>query len=205
MALLVGLTGGIASGKSLTCRFFREMGAHIVDADQLSRDVVRPFSPAWKEVVEAFGQEILAPDSELDRPRLAEIIFADEKKRRLLESILHPPIADETALRVAELEKGYPDGIIIVDAALMIEVEQHENFEKLIVVFVDEETQARRLMERDLIGKADAYRRIEAQMPLTRKIEFADYIIDNNGSPEHTRQEVERVYGELEKLVSPSP
>lgn len=205
MALLVGLTGGIASGKSLACRFFLEMGAHIVDADQLSRDVVRPFSPAWKEVVEAFGQEILAEDSEIDRPRLAEIIFTDEKQRRRLEAILHPRIADETALRVAELERKYPDGIIIVDAALMIEVEQHENFEKLIVVFVDEETQARRLMERDLIGRADAYRRIEAQMPLTQKIEFADFVIDNNGTPEHMKGEVERVYGELRKLVSPSP
>jgi dephospho-CoA kinase len=204
MALLVGLTGGIASGKSLACRIFRELGAHIVDADQLSRDVVRPFSPAWKEVVEAFGEEILSRDSEIDRPRLAEIIFADEERRRRLETILHPRIADETARRVEELKKKYPDGIIIVDAALMIEVEMHENFEKLVVVFVDEETQARRLMERDLLGKADAYRRINAQMPLTRKIEFADYVIDNNGSPEHTKKEVARVYGELSKLVSSS-
>jgi dephospho-CoA kinase len=202
MALLVGLTGGIASGKSLVCRIFRELGAHIVDADQLSREVVRPFSPAWKGIVETFGTDILGEDNEIDRTALAEIIFSDEKKRRLLEAIVHPRIADETASRVAELEKKHPRGIIIVDAALMIEVEQHENFERLIVVFVDEETQARRLMERDLLGKADAYRRIEAQMPLTQKIEFADYVIDNNGSPEHTRKEVERVYGELKKLVS---
>ena len=205
MALLAGLTGGIASGKSLACRFFRELGAHIVDADQIARDVVRPYSPAWREVVEAFGQEILAGNEEIDRPRLAEIIFADPERRRRLEAILHPRIADETARRVADLEKEHPDGIIIVDAALMIEVEMHENFEKLIVVFVDEETQARRLMERDLLGKADAYRRIEAQMPLTTKVEFADYVIDNNGSPEHTKAEVERVFGELKKLVPPSP
>jgi dephospho-CoA kinase len=202
MALLVGLTGGIASGKSLVCRIFRELGAHIVDADQLSREVVRPFSPAWKGIVETFGTDILGEDNEIDRTALAEIIFSDEKKRRLLEAIVHPRIADETASRVTELEKKHPRGIIIVDAALMIEVEQHENFERLIVVFVDEETQARRLMERDLLGKADAYRRIEAQMPLTQKIEFADYVIDNNGSPEHTKKEVKRVYGELEKLVS---
>jgi dephospho-CoA kinase len=201
MALLVGLTGGIASGKSLACRYFRELGAHIVDADQLAREVVQPFSPAWKEVVEAFGDGILAEDSQIDRPRLAEIIFADEEKRRLLERILHPRIADETSRQVRELEQAHPEGIIIVDAALMIEVEQHENFEKLIVVFVDEETQARRLMERDLLGKADAYQRIEAQMPLTQKIEFADFVIDNNGTPEQTRKEVERVFGELLRLV----
>jgi len=205
MALLVGLTGGIASGKSLACRIFRELGAHIVDADQLSREMVRPFSPAWKEIVETFGTDILGEDNEIDRSALAEVIFSDEKKRRLLEAILHPRIADETASRVAELEKKHPDGIIIVDAALMIEVEQHKNFERLVVVFVDEETQARRLMDRDLLGRADAYRRIEAQMPLTQKIEFADYVIDNNGSPEQTKKEVERVYGELEILVSSSP
>jgi dephospho-CoA kinase len=204
MALLVGLTGGIASGKSLACRFFRELGAHIVDADQLSREVVRPFSPAWKEIVDTFGTDILGEDNEIDRTALGEIIFSDEKKRRLLEAIVHPRIADETASRVAELEKRHPDGIIIVDAALMIEVEQHEKFERLIVVFVDEETQARRLMERDLLGKAAAHRRIEAQMPLTQKIEFADYVIDNNGSPEQTKEEVQRVYGELKKLVFPS-
>jgi len=202
MALLAGLTGGIASGKSLACRFFHELGAHIVDADQLSRDVVRPFSPAWKEVVETFGEEILTKDSEIDRPRLAEIIFADQERRRRLEAILHPRIADEIARRVEELKEKHPDGIIVVDAALMIEVEMHENFDKLIVVFVDEETQARRLMERDLLGKADVYRRINAQMPLTRKIEFADFVIDNNGTPEHTREEVKRVYGELETLAA---
>lgn len=200
VAVLVGLTGGIASGKSTACRIFRELGAHIVDADQVSRDLVEPFSPVWKEIVEEFGQEILNENNEIDRPKLAGIIFADPEERLRLERIIHPRIADEIGRRVEELEKVHPDGIIIVDAALMIEVGQHENFDRLVVVYADEDTQARRLMDRDLIGKADAWSRIEAQMPLSRKIEYADFVIDNNGSPQHTRQEVERVYHELEKL-----
>jgi len=202
MSLLVGLTGGIASGKSTACRFFVDLGAHIVDADQIARDVVEPFSPVWKEIVEAFGTEILQGDNELDRTRLAEIIFADSGKRKLLESIIHPRIADETARRVEALEKAHPEGIIIVDAALMIEIGSHENFEKLIVVFADEETQARRLMDRDLLGRAEAFSRIEAQMPLTEKLGYADYVIDNNGSPANTKQGVLRVYNELVKLAS---
>ena len=200
MALLVGLTGGIASGKSTACRFFRELGANIVDADQISRDVVEPFSPVWKEIVEAFGTEIIGEDNELDRSRLAEIIFADEEKRKLLESIIHPRIADETARRVEALEKEHPDGIIIVDAALMIEVGTYEKFDRLVVVYADEETQARRLMDRDLLGRAEAFSRIEAQMPLSEKLGYADYVIDNNGSPETTKQGVLRVYNELVKI-----
>lgn len=204
MALLVGLTGGIASGKSTAGRFFQELGAHLVDADQVSRDIVRPFSPVWKEVVEAFGPEILQEDNELDRAKLAEIIFSSPAERLRLERIIHPRIADEIARRVDELQRRYPEGVIIVDAALMIEVGRHENFDQVVVVFTDEETQARRLMERDLLGRAEAYARIEAQMPLTDKIEFANYVIDNNGTPENTRQEVQRVFKELTKRTSSS-
>lgn len=200
MSLLVGLTGGIASGKSTVCRFFKEFGVHVIDADQVSRDLVEPLSPVWKEIVEAFGPEILLQNNELDRARLADTIFGDAKKRLLLERIIHPRIADEIARRVEDLEGKYPDGIIMVDAALMIEVGHHEKFEKLVVVFADEETQARRLMARDLVGKAEAYSRIEAQMPLSKKIEYADYVIDNNGSPKKTKESVERVYKELKKL-----
>ena len=202
MTLLVGLTGGIASGKSTACRFFRELGAHIVDADQVSRDLVKPFSPAWKEIVEAFGPEILEENNEIDRAKLADIIFSHAEKRGILEGIIHPGIADEISRRVEDLKRRDPDGVIIVDAALMIEVGRHEDYERLLVVYTDEETQARRLMERDLLGKAEAYSRIEAQMPLAGKIEYADYIIDNNGSSENTRKEVERVFLELLKLVA---
>ena len=205
MSLLVGLTGGIASGKSTACRFFQDLGVHVIDADQVSRDLVEPLSPVWKEIVEAFGPEILQENNDLDRARLADIIFGNAKMRLRLERIIHPRIADEISSRVEKLEGKYPDGIIMVDAALMIEVGHHEKFEKLVVVFADEETQARRLMARDLIGTADAYSRIEAQMPLSKKIEYADYVIDNNGSPEKTRGSVERVFRELQKLVSPSP
>jgi dephospho-CoA kinase len=200
VALLVGLTGGIGSGKSTASRFFRDLGVHIVDADEIARAVVKPMSWCWKEIVEIFSPDILQTSGELDRRKLAGIIFADPEKKRALEGIVHPCIADEVDRGVAELCAAYPDGIIMVDAALMIEVGRYKKFEKIIVVFADEETQVRRIMERDLIGRNDAFLRIAGQMPLAEKIGYADYVIDNNGAPETTKAEVERLYAELEKI-----
>ena len=198
MALLVGLTGGIGSGKSTASRFFRELGVHIVDADQIARAVVKPMSSCWKEIVEVFTPDILQTSGEIDRKKLAAIIFSDPEKKRALENIVHPCIADEVDRRVEELSAEHPDGIVMVDAALMIEVGRYKNFEKLIVVYADEETQVRRVMERDLIGRNDAFKRIAAQ------IGYADYVIDNNGTPESTKAEVERIHNELARLIPKS-
>jgi dephospho-CoA kinase len=195
--LLVGLTGGIASGKSTVGLIFQELGVHLVDADQVSRDLVQPDSPGWDEIMAAFGPAVFQENGQLNRQILGDLVFSDVEKRRRLERILHPRIADEIARRVNKLRREHPDGIIMVDAALMIEVDQHENFDCLVVVFTDAESQVSRLTARDGMGKAEAYRRIEAQMPLTDKIRHADYVIDNSGSPENTRAEVERVFKEL--------
>ncbi len=195
--LLVGLTGGIASGKSTVGLIFQELGVHLVDADQVSRDLVQPDSPGWDEIMAAFGPAVFQENGQLNRQILGDLVFSDVEKRRRLERILHPRIADEIARRVNKLRREHPDRIIMVDAALMIEVDQHETFDCLVVVFTDAESQVSRLTARDGMGKAEAYRRIEAQMPLTDKIRHADYVIDNSGSPENTRAEVERVFKEL--------
>ena len=200
MALLVGLTGGIASGKSTAGKIFRELGVHMIDADRVSRDLVAPSMPALEEIMEAFGPAILGKDGELDRAALGDMIFADPEKRLSLERILHPPIAGEIDRRVEDLQRKFHEGIIMVDAAITIEVGSQDRYEYLVVVYASEEIQLRRLVERDGIESSEARRRIEAQMPLARKVEYADFVIDNGGSVEELRAEVERVCRELERL-----
>jgi dephospho-CoA kinase len=200
MALLVGLTGGIASGKSTAGEIFRELGVHMIDADQVSRDLVAPSLPALDEIAAAFGPAILGENGELDRAALGDLIFADPKKRLTLERIIHPRIAEEIDRRVEELRRKFPEGIIMVDAALTIEVGNQDRYEYLVVVYTDEETQLRRLTERDGLENSEARMRIEAQMPLARKVEYADFVIDNGGSAEELSAEVERVGRELERL-----
>jgi dephospho-CoA kinase len=200
MALLVGLTGGIASGKSTAGNIFQELGAHMIDADQVSRDLVAPSMPALEEIADAFGPTILGKNGELDRAALGDLIFADPEKRLTLERILHPPIAEEIDRRVDDLRRKFPEGIIVVDAALTIEVGNQDRHEYLVVVYTDEEAQLRRLMQRDGLENSEAQERIDAQMPLARKVEYADFVIGNGGSVEELRAEVERVFGELERL-----
>jgi dephospho-CoA kinase len=200
MSLLVGLTGGIASGKSSAGEIFLELGVHMIDADRVSRDLVAPSMPALEEIVKVFGPAILGEDGSLNRTALGDMIFADTEKRLVLERILHPPIAEEIDRRVADLRRKFPEGIIMVDAALTIEAGNQHRYECLIVVCAGEETQLRRLMERNGIGSVEARRKIEAQMPLAEKIAYADFVIDNDGSEEELRAEVERVFRELEKL-----
>jgi len=200
MALLVGLTGGIASGKSTAGKIFRELGVHMVDADQVSRDLVAPYMPVLREIVEDFGPSILGKNGELDRAALGDLIFADPAKRITLERIIHPRIAEEIDRRVEDRRRKFPEGIIMVDAALTIEVGNQDRYEYLVVVTTDEETQLQRLTEREGLENSEARRRIEAQMPMARKVAFADFVIDNGGTAEELRAEVERVFRELERL-----
>jgi len=195
--LLVGLTGGIASGKSLVSAFFQELGAHVIDADRLAREVVEPGQPAHREIVEAFGREILQSDGCLDRKKLGAEVFADPEKRHRLEAITHPRIR---ALRQARLQaladQGF-DGIVVQDAALLIEVGAADTVDRLVVVYVDEATHIERLMTRDGLSEAEARQRIRSQMPLEEKARVAHYVVDNRGSPGETRQQVEAIYRAL--------
>jgi len=196
--LLVGLTGGIASGKSLVSAIFKELGAHVIDADRLAREVVAPGQPAYREIVEAFGEEVCGPDGGLDRKKLGASVFADPGRRRRLEAITHPRIQ---ALREARLralaDQGF-EGIVIQDAALLIEVGGSQAVDRLVVVYVDEATQQERLMARDGLSEAEARQRIASQMPLEEKARLAHYVVDNRGSLEETRRQVEAIYQALE-------
>ena len=195
--LRVGLTGSIAVGKSFVTSVFAELGCRVLDADQTAREVVMPGAAGLEAVVREFGEEILAPDGTLDRARMAGIVFSDEAKRQRLNYILHPFIIARQDEILREWEREDPNGIGIVDAALMIESGGYKRFDKLIVVHCRSEVQLERLMLRDNLPLAEAQRRIASQMPQEEKQKYADYLIDTSDGFEQTRQRTVQVYSEL--------
>jgi dephospho-CoA kinase len=195
--LLVGLTGGIATGKSTVSAMLRARGCILIDADMLAREVVEPGQPAHERIVAAFGPGVLAPDGALDRKALGSIVFADPQRRKELEAITHPEIRARFAARLAELtEQGF-DGIVIFDAAVMIESGNYRNMDRLVVVTADPEAQVSRQRERDGASVEAATRRIASQMPLAEKVRLADYVIDNAGTREATAARVAEVHEAL--------
>lgn len=203
--LRVGLTGSIGVGKSFVTSVFAELGARVLDADSTAREVVAAGTPGLRAVTEAFGVEILQLDGTLDRARLGSQVFADEKKRLLLNSILHPFIiaAQDEQLRKWEAEDAH--GIAIVDAALMIESGGYSRFGKLIVVHCRPEIQLERLMARNSISREEALKRINAQMPQEEKIRYADFLIDTSSGFEDARRQTREVYRQLREAVSARP
>ncbi|MCD9186852.1 MAG: dephospho-CoA kinase [Pyrinomonadaceae bacterium] len=198
--LKVGLTGSIAVGKSFVCEVFRELGAFVLDADQTAREVVAPNSKGLALIIEKFGAEVLQENGELDRVKMAGIVFADEEKRLLLNSIVHPLVFEAQNEWLAQCERLKPDGIAIVDAALMIESGGYKRFTKLIVVWCDFAIQLDRLIKRNSFSEAEALKRINAQMPQEEKKKFADYLIDTSKGFEDTRRQVIEIFEQLRVL-----
>lgn len=197
MSLLVGLTGGMGSGKSLAAKFFAEQGAHIIDADQLSRELVRPGNPALKEIVDTFGEDILEPSGNLDREALAKIIFDDTKNKSALEAILHPKIIVREQEMYLSISASDHSAIVIVDAALLIESGNYKNVDKVILVQSREEQQIKRILSRGFQSYDQAIARIKNQMSFEEKIKYADYILDNQSEAEDLRQRVQEIYAKL--------
>jgi dephospho-CoA kinase len=195
--LLVGLTGGIATGKSTVDAILRELGAEIIDADVLAREVVEPGQPALAEIAAEFGPGVLGPDGRLDRKALGAVVFADPERRRRLEAITHPRIRERFQQRVDALAVRNFRGLVFFDAPVMIESGHYRNMDRLVVVVTDEATQIARLMARDGIEGAEALRKIASQMPLAEKAKLADYVIDNSGASTATEKAVRRVYRAL--------
>ena len=200
--LKVGLTGSIAVGKSFVLGVLKELGCHVLDADEIAREVVTRGTAGLRAVVEAFGEEILGSDGSLDRSKLGAIVFADAGKREQLNSILHPFIIAAQDDELAGLERDDPEGIAVVDAALMIESGGYRRFDRLIVVHCQPEIQLQRLVKRDQLSLVDAQRRISSQLPQEEKKRYADFLIDTSGSFESTRQQVEDVFRQLRELSS---
>src|SRR5688572_29132178 len=199
--LRVGLTGSIAVGKSFVTSVFAELGCRVLDADQTAREVVLPGATGLEAVVQSFGKEILAPDGTLDRARMASIVFADEEKRLRLNHILHPFIITRQDEILREWEREDPNGIGIIDAALMIESGGYKRFDKLIVVHCRPEVQLERLMLRDNLSRDEALRRINSQMPQEEKLRFADYLIDTSDGFELTRTQIISVHQKLIRVI----
>jgi dephospho-CoA kinase len=198
--LLVGLTGSIGVGKSFVASVLAELGCYVLDADQTARDVVAPGTPGLLAVVEAFGDAVVRADGRLDRQQLGSIVFANEEKRQLLNSILHPHIIARQDEQLREWEATDPEGIGVIDAALLIESGRYKRFDKLIVVHCRHETQVERLMTRNKWSQQEAEKRIAAQMSQEEKMRFADYLIDTSDGFEATRKRTMEVYQGLRTL-----
>ncbi len=194
------MTGSIAVGKSFVADLLRSMGCHVLDADDAARDVVAPGSEGLKRILEEFGAGVLAEDGTLDRKRLGAIVFDDEEKRLKLNSILHPLIIAAQDEQLRRWEVKDPHGVSVVDAALMIESGGYKRFDKIIVVHCRPEVQLHRLMARNNLSRAEAMKRISAQMPQEEKVRYADYLIDTSEGFDDTRAQVEKVFNELLRL-----
>ena len=200
--LRVGLTGSIAVGKSFVTSIFSDLGCHTLDADETAREVVLPGSPGLDAVAQSFGRDILNDDGTLNRQRLGALVFADEAKRQKLNQILHPFIIARQDEIMRDWEREDPQGIGIIDAALMIESGGYKRFDKLIVVHCRPEAQLERLMLRNGLSREEAQARIDAQMPQADKQRYADFLIDTSDGFEPTRSRTTEVYNNLLKLTA---
>jgi len=197
-----GLTGGIASGKSTVARFLEALGAKVVDADRVGHELLHSSSSVQRQVVERFGTGTLNAAGEIDRPRLASIVFSDPKRLRDLTSIIHPVLIARVEELAAELCAAHPRGVVLVDAALIYEAGLADHFARILVAWCTPEQQVERLMAKTGLSPQDALRRIASQIPGEEKRRRGDYVIDCSGSLEQTRAQAEALYPELERLAA---
>lgn len=176
--ILIGLTGGVATGKSTVAAMFKQCGAVVIDADRLARDVVTPGKPAWRDIVRTFGEGILNPDRTINRPALGELVFGHPAKLRQLEQIIHPRVAREQRRLTRAAAKQNPRAVVIYDVPLLFEAGIDTRVDRIIVVTADRDTQIARLKSRNGLPRVEALRRIKSQLPLRIKTRLADYVLD---------------------------
>lgn len=198
--LVLGVTGGIASGKTTVSAIFEELGAPLIDFDVLARQVVEPGKPTLKLIIDYFGKEVLQADGALDRKKLAGIVFNDPEKRKKLESFTHTAIFEEYLSQVSAIAADNPGAVIQVAVPLLFELNLQSMFDKVLVVYVSPGRQVARLAERDGISRDDAANILKSQLPIDEKVGPADYVIDNGGTLEKTRRQVEELWEKLQDL-----
>jgi len=199
-ALIIGLTGGIVSGKTTVADMFRELGADIIDADIIAREVVRPKKKAWEKIVKHFGVGILRENQEINRKKLGNIVFSDKNKLKLLNQITHPEITELIKKKLENIiNNNNRNNVCIVDVPLLFETGFENMMNKIIVVYLDPKKQINRLMKRNNLTREDALKRIKTQIPIEEKVKMADYIIDNSNSLEYTKKQVLHLWEELNK------
>ncbi|MGP0629650.1 dephospho-CoA kinase [Nitrospina sp. 32_T5] len=200
MALLIGLTGGIGSGKTTVAGMLQELGGYVIDADLLCRELVRPDEPAWREIVEHFGESILNSDRTLNRAGLGDVVFRDPGEKQVLESILHPRVFEEEERRFAGIVRNDPEALVFIDAALLIESGNYRKVNKVIVVACDRQTQLENSLNKGFLSREEIERRIDNQMKMEDKLAYADFIIRNDGDLQLLKQNVRRVFEDLKAL-----
>ncbi len=197
--IVVGLTGGIGSGKSLAAEFFRARGAEVVDADEIAREVVQPGSPVLAEIVAAFGRDTLQADGRLDRRRLASLVFGHPEAVARLNALTHPAILEEIARRLEEMRKEGGVRVVCVVAPLLLEAGGRCLVDRVVLMIAEEGERIRRVVRRDGVSQEEVRRRIEAQMRPERQRAQADWVVDNSGSEAQTRRQLEAIWEEMEK------
>ena len=202
--LKVGLTGGLASGKSFVGRCLADLGCYLIEADALGRQVLEQGGETYDHVVAAFGRGILDPDGNINRRRLAKIVFADhpdaQQQLARLSALVHPHVKERERVLAAEFAKDHPDGIAVTEAAILVETGSYKDYDRLIVAVCRPEQQIERAMERDGVSREEVLNRLRRQMPLEDKVKHADFVIDTSGSKEDTLQQVRTVYDSLRRL-----
>ncbi len=199
--LKVGLTGGIGSGKSTVSEAFARLGAKVLDADEVAREVVLPGKPAWTKLRHTFGSEFFHPDGRLNRSKLRRLVFADPEQRSRLNEIVHPEVMREIDFRFEQLTSSAEHAVVLVDVPLLIEVGVAHRFDKVVVVYVNESVHVMRLMQRDGLSREEARQALSVQIDLREKAKKADFVIDNSGTPGETQAQVEKVWQELLELA----
>ena len=198
--LVLGVTGGIASGKTTVSAILEELGAPLIDFDVLARQVVEPGKPALKSIVDSFGKEVLQADGTLDRKKLGGIVFNDPEKREKLESFTHTAIFEAYLNQASAIAASKPGAVIQVAVPLLFELNLQSLFDRVLVVYISPGRQVERLAERDGISRDEAANILKSQLPIDEKVGLADYVIDNGGTPEKTRRQVEEVWEKLQGL-----
>jgi dephospho-CoA kinase len=194
---LVGLTGGMGTGKTLAASFFKELGAFVLDADLICRKLVEPEQPAWREISDIFGKEVFTTSGVLDRKRLANIIFKDPQKKRILEGILHPKVFEIEEIKYEAIRKEHQNAVVIVDAALLIESGNYKKMDKVIVVNSNEKNRIDRIIARSQMSQDEVTTRINNQMASEEKVGYADFVLENSLDKDSLRSKVIDIYAKL--------
>ena len=195
--LIVALTGGIATGKSVAARVLEELGCYVHHTDKIAHELMEPEKPAWREIVDHFGEEILNNDKTINRSKLGSIVYSDRKERLFLNKIVHPLVSEKRKEIIQSLEKDGRYKIFVSEAALTIEAGFVQFFDRIVVVYCEKETQIKRLMDRDQISRSEALEKLKSQKDPEEKTKYADYIIDTSGTLQSTIEQAERVYRNL--------
>jgi len=199
--LVVGVTGGIATGKTTVARMFEDLGAKVISADDIVHRILEPGTEVWERVLREFGREVLKPDGNIDRSKLGEIVFRDPVKRSRLEAMTHPPVLDYLQ-KEADSFRRSGRGVLILEIPLLIEAGALRMVDKVLVVTAEQESQISRLEKRYGISRDEAMLRISSQLPLAEKVRYADWVISAEGTLDSTKKQVERVWSDVQKLLA---